>query len=59
MDNSHLVAVFVPIMRKFPEMLYQQEQDYIFDCSKFEKCFGMMATSNQDGIQSLIESLTN
>jgi hypothetical protein len=41
----HLLGVFIPIMREFPEMLYQYEQYYIFDSSKFEKRFGIMATS--------------
>jgi len=53
-----MLGLFVPIMREFPEMLYQYEQDYIFDSSKFEKRFGMMATPPKEGIRSLIESLT-
>jgi nucleoside-diphosphate-sugar epimerase len=48
---------FIPIMREFPEMLYQYEQDYVFDSSKFEKRFGMEATTPQDGIRDLIKSL--
>jgi nucleoside-diphosphate-sugar epimerase len=52
-----LLGVFVPIMREFPEMLYQYEQDYIFDSSKFEKRFGIFATSPKEGIKRLVESL--
>lgn len=52
-----LLGVFIPVMREFPEMLYQYEQDYIFDSSKFEKRFGISATSPHDGIKKLIESL--
>jgi hypothetical protein len=44
-------------MREFPEMLYQYEQDYIFDSSKFEKRFGITATAPREGIKRLIESL--
>lgn len=53
----HVLGVFVPIMREFPEMLYQYDQDYIFDSSKFEKRFGMVATSPRDGIKKMIESM--
>jgi len=53
----HILGVFVPIMREFPEMLYQYEQDYIFDSSKFEKRFGIAATSPEDGVRILVENL--
>jgi nucleoside-diphosphate-sugar epimerase len=52
-----ILGVFIPIMREFPEMLYQYEQDYIFDSSKFEKRFGISATSPEKGIKMLVESL--
>lgn len=52
-----LIAIFVPIMREFPEMIYQNNRDYIFDSSKFEKRFGMKATSPVNGIKALIEDL--
>lgn len=53
-----ILGLFVPIMREFPEMLYQYEQDYIFDSSKFEKRFGIYATKPADGIRSLVENLS-
>jgi nucleoside-diphosphate-sugar epimerase len=53
----NVLGLFVPIMREFPEMLYQNEQDYIFDSSKFEKRFGMTATSPKEGIKRMIDSL--
>jgi nucleoside-diphosphate-sugar epimerase len=53
----HLLGVFVPIMREFPEMLYQNDQDYIFDSSKFEKRFGIIATPPEEGIRKLTESM--
>lgn len=52
-----MIGIFVPIMKEFPEMLYQYEQDYIFDSSKFEKRFGMAATPPEEGIRNLIKSL--
>lgn len=53
----HLIGIFVPLIRKFPEMLYQYEQDYIFDSSKFENRFGIVATPPEKGIKRLIENL--
>jgi nucleoside-diphosphate-sugar epimerase len=53
----HIIGLFVPIMKEFPEMLYQYEQDYIFDSSKFEKRFGITATAPADGIRDLVRSL--
>jgi nucleoside-diphosphate-sugar epimerase len=48
-----LLGFFIPLMREFPEMIYQFERDYIFDSSKFEKRFGIMATSPEDGIKRM------
>jgi len=52
------LGLFVPVMREFPEMLYQYEQDYIFDSSKFERRFGITATSPEAGIRKMVESIT-
>jgi len=51
-----LLGLFVPIMREFPEMMYQNDRDYVFDSSKFEKRFGMKATAPKDGINGLLVS---
>jgi nucleoside-diphosphate-sugar epimerase len=52
-----LLGLFVPLMREFPEMMYQYEQDYIFDSSKFEKRFGISATKPEEGVRRLVEGL--
>jgi nucleoside-diphosphate-sugar epimerase len=52
-----ILGLFVPIMKEFPEMMYQYEQDYIFDSTKFEQRFGIAATAPIDGIRILIENL--
>jgi nucleoside-diphosphate-sugar epimerase len=52
-----ILGLFIPIMKEFPEMMYQYDQDYIFDSTKFEKRFGISATSPKDGIRILIENL--
>ena len=53
----HILGVFIPIMKEFPEMLYQYEQDYVFDSSKFENRFGVKATLPEEGVRILINSL--
>lgn len=52
-----ILGFFIPIMKEFPEMIYQYEEDYIFDSTKFENRFGITATSPKDGIKILIENL--
>jgi nucleoside-diphosphate-sugar epimerase len=53
----HILGLFIPVMKEFPEMLYQYEQDYFFDSTKFEKRFNITATAPKDGIRMLIENL--
>jgi nucleoside-diphosphate-sugar epimerase len=50
----HMLGIFIPIMREFPEMVYQNKMDYIFDSSKFEKRFGLTATAPKDGVKEMI-----
>jgi nucleoside-diphosphate-sugar epimerase len=53
----HILGLFIPIMREFPEMMYQYEQDYIFDSSKYEKRFGIFATKPEEGIKAMADDL--
>jgi nucleoside-diphosphate-sugar epimerase len=50
-----LLGTFVPVMREFPEMMYQYENDYVFDSSKFEKRFGIRATPPATGVKEMIK----
>jgi len=52
-----LLGMFNPVMKEFPEMMYQYEQDYIFDSSKFENRFGIVATPPNDGVKKMMENL--
>lgn len=52
-----LLGLFVPIMREFPEMMYQYEQDYFFDSTKIEKQYGLTATSPEEGVRQLIRAM--
>jgi len=49
-----LMGLFIPIMKEFPEMMYQYEMDYVFDSSKFEKRFGIMPTSPEEGVRQTV-----
>ncbi|MBC8172442.1 MAG: NAD-dependent epimerase/dehydratase family protein [Chitinophagales bacterium] len=51
------LGIFMPIMRELEEMAYQFDRDYIFDSSKFEKRFGIKATSPQEGARLTIASM--
>jgi len=53
----NILGLFIPVMREFPEMMYQYEMDYIFDSSKFEKRFGLTATSPSGGVKEMISAL--
>ena len=51
-----LMGIFLPIMKETVEMLYQYDQNYVFDSTKFEKRFGIAATPYLDGIREIVES---
>jgi hypothetical protein len=46
--------LFIPIMREFVEMMYQFENDYIFDSSKAEKALSTSATDYNVGIPTIL-----
>ena len=48
------LGLFIPIMKELPEMMYQYEQDYIFDSSKFDKKFNFNTTSYTEGIRQTV-----
>lgn len=54
-----LLGLFIPVMREFPEMLYQYENDYVFDSGKFEKRFGITATDPAIGVRNMMSDLQN
>ncbi len=49
------VGLFNPIVKESVEMLYQNEYDYLFDSSKFEKAFNFTPTSYDEGIKTTVE----
>jgi len=55
----HALGIFIPVMREFPEMIYQNEEDYVFDSTKFEKRFGILATPPREGIKEMVREISN
>lgn len=51
-----LLGLFVPFMREMPEMMYQYEQDYVFDSSKFEKAFHFKPMKPAEGVKRTVET---
>jgi nucleoside-diphosphate-sugar epimerase len=52
-----MVGMFIPVVKESIEMLYQNEHDYLFDSTKFEKTFNFMPTSYKDGIAETVKSM--
>jgi len=50
-----MMGLFNPVMKELVEMLYQCNQDYVFDSSKFEKRFSFQPTANLEGIKTILE----
>ena len=40
-----LVGLFMPVLREFPELMYQYERPFVMDASKFEAAFGPFAVT--------------
>ncbi|MEO6290833.1 MAG: NAD-dependent epimerase/dehydratase family protein [Ginsengibacter sp.] len=53
------LGIFIKVMKELKEMLYQYEEDYIFDSSKFEKTFNFTPTTYKEGIQITADSYKN
>lgn len=52
-----MLGVFIGIIKENREMLYQNEADYLFDSSKFERHFAMKPTSYEAGIAAIVEQM--
>ena len=49
-----ILGLFMPIMKEMVEMMYQYENDYVFDSSRFEKKFKMTPTPYADGVKEIV-----
>jgi nucleoside-diphosphate-sugar epimerase len=52
-----LMGLFVPVLGEMSEMIYQYDRNYIFDSSRFEKRFGFVPLTPEEGLTELINSL--
>ena len=51
-----IIGLFQPIMKELVEMMYQYEQDYVFNSDKFEKRFNFKPTPYLDGIREIVKT---
>jgi nucleoside-diphosphate-sugar epimerase len=49
-----VLGLFIPVLREFVEMMYQFENDYIFDSSKASKFLNENATYYQEGLRETL-----
>lgn len=49
------MGLFIPILKEMPEMMYQYDQDYFFDSSKFMKRFNFKVTTYQEGVRLTVK----
>jgi len=45
------MGIFMRLMYEMKEMLYQNDSDYIFDSSKFNKAFNFQPTIYKEGFE--------
>lgn len=51
-----LLGLFMPFMKEMPEMMYQYDREYFFDCSKFNKRFNFFQTTNYpEGVRKTVQ----
>lgn len=52
-----ILGIFIPFLREMPEMMYQFDRDFNFDCSKFINRFKYIPKSNKEAVIETIEEL--
>jgi nucleoside-diphosphate-sugar epimerase len=50
-----VLGLFVPVLREFVEMMYQFENDYVFDSTKIATALDVQATRYRDGIAETLK----
>lgn len=53
------IGIFSGIIKESIEMLYQNEYEYLFDSSKFEKAFNLKPTPYKNGIYETLKLMKN
>jgi hypothetical protein len=49
------MGLFVPIMRELAEMLYEFEEPFVVDHSKYARCFGTDTTPHREAIRRTLD----
>jgi nucleoside-diphosphate-sugar epimerase len=53
-----IVGLFIPVVKEIIELLYQYDQDYIFDSNKFKKAFpDFVITPYKKGIEEIVAEI--
>ena len=52
----HVIGLFAPPVRASIEMLYQFEEDYVVDDSRFRAAFGDQTTPIEDAVNSTLQA---
>ena len=52
-----MAGLFIRLIRESVEMLYQNERDYLFDSSKFERAFDVRATPYREGVAATVAAM--
>jgi len=52
-----MLGLFNKVVKESVEMLYQNDSDYLFDSTKFEKAFNHTSISYEEGIVNTVESM--
>ena len=56
----YLAGLFIPFIKEVIELLYQWKDDYLFDCSKFNKRFpDFKTTSLKEGVTEIINEFSS
>ncbi len=50
-----VMGLFSPLMRELPEMLFQWNEDFVMDSTRFQNTFGMKPTSFSDAIRLTVD----
>ena len=50
------LGLFMPVLREFPELMYQYDRPFVMDASKFEAAFGPFAvTPHEEALRTTLE----
>jgi nucleoside-diphosphate-sugar epimerase len=52
-----ILGLFIPVMKEFPEMMYQYDRDYIFDSTKFCQRFDFKPTPYKEGVKETLRTI--